>query len=82
MTESPEEQVSKFLKQQLPQIQMHGGAADIMTADPDEGNVYIVLGGACQGCGLSPMTTEAIKRRMPEEIEWAENVTIEFTNYF
>ena len=35
---------------------------------------YIALGGACSGCGISPMTIQAIKSRMVKEIPEVEKV--------
>ncbi len=63
-----EERVANFLRRNFPQIQMHGGSAAIRDLDPDSGEVTILLGGACSGCGISPMTIQAIKSRMVKEI--------------
>ena len=60
--------VTNFLQRNFPQIQMHGGNAAIEYLDEDSGEVHIQLGGACSGCGISPMTIQAIKRRMVKEI--------------
>lgn len=62
------ERITNFLRRNFPQIQMHGGAAAIEHLDPEEGVVSIQLGGACSGCGISPMTIQAIKSRMVKEI--------------
>lgn len=79
---SETEQVRKFIQRELPQVQMHGGQADIMVADSETGNVHVAMGGACKGCGLSPMTADAMRHRMVEEIDWVESVTIEFPGGF
>lgn len=63
-----EERISNFLRRNFPQIQMHGGNAAITELDRDAGEVTIQLGGACSGCGISPMTIQAIKSRMTKEI--------------
>ncbi|MFC7232114.1 NifU family protein [Saliphagus sp. GCM10025308] len=63
-----EERVANFLRRNFPQIQMHGGSAAIQEIDRETGEVYIQLGGACSGCGISPMTIQAIKSRMVKEI--------------
>ena len=62
------ERVTNFLRRNFPQIQMHGGSAAIQHIDLETGEVSIQLGGACSGCGISPMTIQAIKSRMVKEI--------------
>jgi len=62
------DRISNFLRRNFPQIQMHGGSAAIQNIDREEGSVTIQLGGACSGCGISPMTIQAIKSRMTKEI--------------
>jgi Fe-S cluster biogenesis protein NfuA len=68
------ERVSNFLRRNFPQIQMHGGSAAIQDLDRESGEVTIMLGGACSGCGISPMTIQAIKSRMVKEIPEIEVV--------
>jgi len=68
------EQVANFLRRNFPQIQMHGGSAAIQDLDRETGEVSIQLGGACSGCGISPMTIQAIKTRMVKEIPEIEEV--------
>jgi Fe-S cluster biogenesis protein NfuA len=62
------ERITNFLRRNFPQIQMHGGSAAINHLDRESGEVTIQLGGACSGCGISPMTIQAIKSRMVKEI--------------
>ena len=62
------ERVTNFLRRNFPQIQMHGGSAAIQHIDSETGEVSIQLGGSCSGCGISPMTIQAIKSRMVKEI--------------
>jgi len=69
-----EERVNNFLRRNFPQIQMHGGTAAIQNIDREEGVVDLQLGGACSGCGISPMTIQAIKTRMVKEIPEIETV--------
>ncbi|WP_254521866.1 NifU family protein [Natrinema caseinilyticum] len=69
-----EERVTNFLRRNFPQIQMHGGSAAIQDIDRETGEVSIALGGACSGCGISPMTIQAIKSRMVKEIPEIETV--------
>jgi len=68
------EEVANFLRRNFPQIQMHGGAAAVRDLDVETGEVTVVLGGACSGCGISPMTIQAIKSRMVQEIPEIETV--------
>jgi Fe-S cluster biogenesis protein NfuA len=71
------ERVTNFLRRNFPQIQMHGGSAAIQHLDREEGEVTIMLGGACSGCGISPMTIQAIKSRMVKEIPEINKVNAE-----
>ncbi|ESS04779.1 MAG: thioredoxin-like proteins and domain protein [uncultured archaeon A07HR67] len=68
------ERITNFLRRNFPQIQMHGGSAAINHLDRETGEVHIQLGGACSGCGISPMTIQAIKSRMVKEIPEIETV--------
>jgi len=68
------ERITNFLRRNFPQIQMHGGNAAISHLDMETGEVHIQLGGACSGCGISPMTIQAIKSRMVKEIPEIETV--------
>ncbi|TQR22471.1 hypothetical protein C9J85_15555 [Haloferax sp. wsp5] len=61
------ERVVNFLRRNFPQIQMHGGSAAIATSTARRQR-HVRLGGACSGCGISPMTIQAIKTRMVKEI--------------
>jgi Fe/S biogenesis protein NfuA len=63
-----EDRIRNFLRRNFPQIQMHGGSAAIQNIDRESGEVTIRLSGACSGCGISPMTIQAIKSRMTQEI--------------
>lgn len=76
-TASLEDRVLMFLKRNFPQIQLHGGSASILDLDPEEGSVTVLLSGACSGCGISPMTVQAIKSRMVKEIPEIESVVAE-----
>ena len=68
------EEIGTFLQKNFPQIEMHGGSAAIQNLDRESGEVSIQLGGACSGCGISPMTIQAIKKRMVDEIAEIETV--------
>jgi len=66
--------IANFLMRNFPQIQMHGGSHAIRDLDVEKGEVTVMLGGACSGCGISPMTVQAIKARMVQEIPEIEVV--------
>jgi len=68
------DRITNFLRRNFPQIQMHGGSAAISHLDRENGEVHIQLGGACSGCGISPMTIQAIKSRMVKEIPEIDKV--------
>lgn len=70
------DKINNFLKRNFPQIQMHGGSSAIVDLDPKNSYVSIQLGGACSGCGISPMTTQAIKRRLPSQIDEIDEVNV------
>jgi Fe-S cluster biogenesis protein NfuA len=71
------DEVTRFLRTNFPQIAMHGGQAAVLGVDVEDGFVSIRLGGYCHGCGLSPMTTEAIQNRLPAAIDGIEHVAVE-----
>lgn len=71
------ERVTRFLRRNFPQIEMHGGSAAIQDLDLEAGSVRIRLGGACSGCGISPMTTQALKTRLVQEIPGIRRVETE-----
>lgn len=66
------DKVDLFMQQEMPQIQMHGG--DWRVTDVERGAISIELDDACSGCGISPMTIQAIKNRMPKKIDEVESV--------
>ena len=52
-----------------PSIASHGGRADLVAFDPDEGVAYLRLSGGCQGCAMSRMTlTQGIEVALREEV--------------
>jgi Fe-S cluster biogenesis protein NfuA len=61
------DRISRFLASNFPQIQLHGGSAAIIDLDVEAGEVTIALGGACSGCGISPMTVQALETRLVRE---------------
>ncbi|MFC6718311.1 NifU family protein [Natrialbaceae archaeon GCM10025810] len=70
------EQVALFLRRNFPQIEAHGGESSILEVDLEEARVSIALTGACSGCGISPITTEAIQQRLPAEVDGIDRVDV------
>ncbi|MEF8863829.1 MAG: NifU family protein [Haloarculaceae archaeon] len=62
------ERISLFVARNFPQIGMHGGSHAVGDIDVERGEVHISLGGACSGCGISPMTVQALKTRLVQAI--------------
>jgi Fe-S cluster biogenesis protein NfuA len=73
------ERVVRFLRMNFPQIAMHGGSAAIQHIDTETGEVWIQLSGTCGGCGISPLTVQAIQNRLPMEISEVTTVYAETT---
>ncbi|WP_290818787.1 NifU family protein [Halovivax sp.] len=71
------DEVASFLRTNFPQIAMHGGDAAVDGIDPESGEVWIRLSGACGGCGISPMTTQAIQRHLPMEVAGVTRVHVD-----
>ena len=52
-----------------PSIASHGGRADLVALDEDDGTAYVRLSGGCQGCAMSQMTLkQGIERMLLEEV--------------
>ena len=75
-TESLERQTRSYLQSNVPQIQDHGGHFEIEDVDEAAGEVTVAIGGACSGCGIAPMTMNAIRTRLPDEVSDIETVTV------
>ncbi|MFB6079216.1 MAG: NifU family protein [Halarchaeum sp.] len=71
------ERVQAFLARNFPQISAHGGTAGVEGVDAERGEVWLALGGACSGCGISPMTVQAIRARLPEDVPGVETVHVD-----
>lgn len=72
MSKSREEvlkRIDTFLMVEFPQIEMHGGDYEVEEYDHEEGYALINLTDECGGCAISPMTIEALKKRMPKSID-------------
>jgi len=63
------EKVTQLLEQSInPSLASHGGYATLVGVDEDK-NVYVTMGGGCQGCSASAATlTEGIQRSIKEQI--------------
>jgi len=52
-----------------PSIASHGGRADLLALDAEEGIAYLRLSGGCQGCAMSQMTLkQGIETTLLEEV--------------
>jgi Fe/S biogenesis protein NfuA len=66
------EKVQALLEASInPSLASHGGFATLVGVDEDKGDVFITMGGGCQGCSMSRMTLtqgirEAVKEAIPE----------------
>lgn len=70
------EEVDAFFRKNFPKVRMHGGKYGINRVDPDEGLVQLRLGGTCSGCGLSPMTINAIQQRLTQQVDGIDTVEV------
>ena len=71
------DQIDRFLLRNFPQIGMHGGDAAIEAIDEESGEVWLRLSGACSGCGISPLTIQALKSRLVAEFDPIDTVHAE-----
>lgn len=68
------EKVTQLLEQAVnPALASHGGYATLVDVD-DDNNVYVFMGGGCQGCAASAATLRegirrSIKQAIPEVVE-------------
>jgi Fe-S cluster biogenesis protein NfuA len=74
--EGLERQTRSFLSNEVPQIQDHGGNFEVRDVDEEAGKVTVAIGGACSGCGIAPMTMNAIEKRLPEEVDSLSEVEV------
>jgi Fe/S biogenesis protein NfuA len=52
-----------------PSIASHGGRADLVAIDDEDGSAYVRLSGGCQGCAMSQMTLrQGIETTLLEEV--------------
>lgn len=76
-TDDVADAVESFLRRNFPQIAMHGGDAAVESIDEETGEVWLRLGGACSGCGISPMTIQAIQSRLPTAVDGVSEVHVD-----
>ncbi|MFN8052535.1 MAG: NifU family protein [Acidimicrobiales bacterium] len=69
------DQVQQLLEQAInPGLAAHGGFATLVGVD-EGNNVYVTMGGGCQGCSVSALTlTEGIQRQIKESIPEVDQV--------
>jgi len=62
--------VAAVLEQSVnPAIASHGGRADLVALDEEDGTAYLRLSGGCQGCAMSQMTLrQGIETTLREEV--------------
>jgi Fe/S biogenesis protein NfuA len=64
------QRVVAVLEQEVnPSIASHGGRADLVALNEEEGTAYLRLSGGCQGCAMSQMTLrQGIESALLEEV--------------
>ena len=69
---SVEDRLQRLLDDEInPMLASHGGFATLVGVDEEKGDVFITMGGGCQGCAVSAMTlrdgiARSIKEAIPE----------------
>ncbi|MDS0296350.1 NifU family protein [Halogeometricum luteum] len=74
--EGLERRTRNYLSNNVPQIQEHGGFFEVQDVDDETGEVTVAIGGACSGCGIAPMTMNAIEHRLPDEMDGVSSVKV------
>ncbi|AMP20669.1 hypothetical protein AZF37_05300 [endosymbiont 'TC1' of Trimyema compressum] len=70
-----EEQVKEALELVRPSLQAHGGDVTVIEVAENEGEVYVELQGACQGCKGALMTLKmGIERILKEKVPGVQEV--------
>jgi len=70
------EKIQTLLDQSInPSLAAHGGFATLLGVDESVGNVYLTMGGGCQGCSMSRATlTHGIKAAIVEALPEVNDV--------
>lgn len=74
--EGLERRTRNYLSNNVPQIQQHGGTFEVRDVDEAAGSATVAIGGACSGCGIAPMTMNAIESQLPENVGDLEDVEV------
>lgn len=74
--QSLKQQTQNYLTNNVPQIQQHGGSFEVRDVDPERGHATVAIGGTCSGCGIAPMTMNAIESRLPESVDGLDTVKV------
>lgn len=74
--------IEQYVQSEFPQIAFHGGSFDLIEDGQADGTVLIALGGACNGCAISPQTAQLLERRMVEDFEHVDEVIVQFQGGF
>lgn len=71
-----ESDIERFIEENFPQIQTHGGGFLIQSMDSSSGEITIELNGYCTECSLSPMTEKALENRLVENFNSIQSVSV------
>lgn len=73
-SEEVRERVQKLLDEEInPNLATHGGFVELL--DVESNNIYVRMGGGCQGCGAADMTMKmGIERMIRDQIPQIEEV--------
>lgn len=76
LTGTMAEKIQTLLEQSInPSLAAHGGFATLFGVDEAAGNVYLTMGGGCQGCSMSRATlTHGIKAAILEAVPEVNDV--------
>jgi Fe-S cluster biogenesis protein NfuA len=74
--EELERRTRNYLSNEVPQIQQHGGSFEVRDVDEAAGTATVAIGGACSGCGIAPMTMEAIETHLPAAVDDLDSVEV------
>jgi Fe-S cluster biogenesis protein NfuA len=71
-----ERQTRTYISNNVPQIQQHGGSFEVRDVDEAAGTATVAIGGACSGCGIAPMTMNALQERLPASVDGLDEVEV------
>jgi Fe-S cluster biogenesis protein NfuA len=70
------QQTRKYLSENVPQIDAHGGSVTVREIDEADATATVEIGGACSGCGIAPMRMSAIESRLPDSIDSLDDADV------